>query len=126
MSYSQVNEKQFTKAITYLSISLVFYAFFQSVGIDFAKLDTKGLSPVVLTLGNSNFAGGLLAILFGFVFTRSFRSTKIDIKDVAISALLLFGIYLTGAVQGYLIVAFVFSVIVPIRIVSIAKNHIGN
>ena len=124
MSYSQINEKQFTKAMTYLSIILGFYAFLQSVGIDFAKLDTRGLSPVVLTLGNSNFAGGLLAMLFGFVFTRSFQATKIDIKDLAISVLLLFGIYKTGAVQGYLIVAFVFFVIVPIRIVSIAKNHI--
>ena len=124
MSYSQTNEKQFTRAMTYLSIILGFYTFLQSVGIDFAKLDTKELSPVVLTLGNSNFAGGLLAMLFGFVFTRSFRSTKIDIKDLAISVLLLFGIYKTGAVQGYLIAIFVFFVIVSIRIVSITKNYI--
>jgi len=123
-SYSQTNEKQFTKAMTYLSITLGFYAFLQSVGIDFAKLDTKGLLPVVLTFGNSNFAGGFLAILFGFVFTRSFQSSKIDIRDLAISVLLLFGIYKTGAVQGYLIVVFVFFVIVPIRIVSVVKNHI--
>ena len=87
-------------------------------------MDTKGLLPVVLTFGNSNFAGGFLAILFGFVFTRSFQSSKIDIRDLAISVLLVFGIYKTGAVQGYLIVVFVFFVIVPIRIVSIVKNHI--
>lgn len=124
MSYSQINEEQFSRLMMYLSIILAFYAFLQSVGIDIAKLNTRELSPVVLTLGNSNFAGGLLAMLFGFVFTRSFRSTKIDIKDLVISVLLLFGIYSTGAVQGYLIVAFVFFVIVPIRIVSVAKNRI--
>lgn len=124
LSYSPKDENLFTKLMTYLSVILGFYAILQSVGIDFAKLDTRALSPVVLTLGNSNFAGGFLAILFGFIFTRAFQTKKIDFKDLALSVLLLFGIYKTGAVQGYLIVAFVFFVIVPIRIVSIAKNHI--
>ncbi len=124
LSYSPKDENLFTNLMTYLSVILGFYAILQSIGIDFAKLDTKGLSPVVLTLGNSNFAGGFLAMLFGFIFTRSFQKKKIDFKDLAISMLLLFGIYKTGAVQGYLIAAFVIFVIVPIRIVNLAKSQI--
>ena len=124
LSYSPKDEILFTKLMTYLSVILGFYAILQSIGIDFAKLDSKGLSPVVLTLGNSNFAGGFLAMLFGFIFTRAFQTKKIDFKDLALSVLLLFGIYKTGAVQGYLIAAFVIFVIVPIRIVSFAKSQI--
>jgi O-antigen ligase len=124
LSYSPKDENPFTKLMTYLSVILSFYAILQSIGIDFATLDTKGLSPVVLTLGNSNFAGAFLAMLFGFIFTRSFQVKKTDFKDLAISLLLLFGIYKTGAVQGYLIASFVIFVIVPIRIVSFAKSQI--
>jgi O-antigen ligase len=124
LSYSPKNENLFTKLMTHLSVILGVYAILQSVGIDFAKLDTRALSPVVLTLGNSNFAGGFLAMLFGFIFTRAFQTKKIGFKDLALSVLLLFGIYKTGAVQGYLIAAFVVFVILPIRIVSFAKSQI--
>lgn len=124
LSYSKKDENQFTKLMTSLSVILGVYAILQSVGVDFAKLDTRALSPVVLTLGNSNFAGGFLAMLFGFIFTRSLQGKKIGFNDLAISVLLLFGIYKTGAVQGYLIAAFVVLVIVPVRIVSFAKNQI--
>jgi len=124
LSYSPKNENLFTNLMTYLSVILGFYAILQSIGIDFAKLDTKDLSPVVLTLGNSNFAGGFLAMLFGFIFTRAFQTKKIDFKDLAISMLLLFGIYKTGAVQGYLIAAFVIFVILPLRIFRLAKSQI--
>jgi len=124
LSYSPKNENLFTKLMTHLTVILGVYAILQSVGIDFAKLDTRALSPVVLTLGNSNFAGGFLAVLFGFIFTRAFQTKKIDFKDLALSVLLLFGIYKTGAVQGYLIAVFVVFLILPIRIVSFAKSQI--
>ena len=124
ISYSKENENQFTKAMTYLSIAFGAYAILQSVGIDIADLDLKGLSPVVLTFGNSNFAGGFLAMLFGFIFTRSFRSKELDLKDLVLSIFLLFGVYKTGAVQGYLIVLSVILIIVPLRLVSFARNKI--
>jgi hypothetical protein len=99
------------------------YALLQSVGIDFAKLDTKGLSATVLTFGNSNFAGGMLAILFGYIFTRTFASQGINYRDLTISLVLLLALYKTAAVQGYLIVLFVILIVLPIRFVVISKSQ---
>lgn len=118
ISYSRTNEARFSTIMTYLSTGLGVYALLQSVGIDFAKLDTKGLLPTVLTYGNSNFAGGMLAILFGFIFTRAFNKNKVDFRDLGISLLLAFSVHKTGAVQGDLIILFVAAVVIPIKIVS--------
>jgi len=123
MSYLKIYEATFAKSMTYLSIGFSTYALLQSVGIDFAKLDTKGLLSTVLTFGNSNFAGGMLAILFGYIFTRAFSSHEINYRDLAISFLLVFALYKTAAMQGYLIVLFVIVIVLPIRFVVISKSR---
>lgn len=123
-TYSNKHEPRFSKLMTYVCVFLGLYAILQTLGIDIAKMNTSGVSRVVLTYGNSNFAGGMLSILFGFMFTRSVRSKTLNLKDLAISLLLLFGVYKSGAVQGYLIVLFVVLVIVPIRLVALRKNKI--
>jgi len=123
MSYSKTDEKNFAKSMTYLSTAFGTYALLQSAGIDFAKLDSKGLSATVLTFGNSNFAGGMLAILFGYIFTRAFASQGFNYRDLTISLALLLALYETAAVQGYLIVLFVIIIVLPIRFVEISKSR---
>jgi len=123
MSYSKTDEHTFAKIMTYLSTALGVYALLQSVGIDFAKLDSKGLSATVLTFGNSNFAGGMLAILFGYIFTRAFVAQGINYRDLTISLVLLLALYKTAAVQGYLIVLFVILIVLPIRFVVTSKSR---
>ena len=123
MSYSKTGENFFAKSMTYLSIVLGVYTLLQSVGIDFAKLNSKDLLTTVLTFGNSNFAGGMLAILFGYIFTRAFSSQGINYRDLAISLLLVFALFKTAAVQGYLIVLFVILIVLPIRFVIISKSR---
>ena len=122
ISYSKIDETTFAKSMTYLSTALGVYALLQSVGIDFAKLDSKGLLATVLTFGNSNFAGGMLAILFGYIFTRAFAFQGLIYRDLAICLLLLLALYQTRAVQGYLIVIFVICIVVPIRYVATSKS----
>ena len=70
------------KILTKFSWFLSIYAVCQSLGIDIAKLDTKGLSPVVLTYGNSNFAGGMLSVLFGYHFTYFMQTRKKSFSPV--------------------------------------------
>jgi hypothetical protein len=123
LAYSHRSEFAFAKSMTYLSIGLSIYALLQSIGIDFAKLDSKGLLPTVLTFGNSNFAGGMLAILFGYIFTRSFALNTIDYKDLGISLLLVVALYQTAAVQGYLIVLFVIFIVLPVKFVTISNSR---
>jgi hypothetical protein len=123
MTYSKIFEPTFAKSMTYLSSALGTYALLQSVGIDFAKLDSKDLSVTVLTFGNSNFAGGMLAILFGYIFTRAFVAQGVNYRDLIISLVLLLALYKTAAVQGYLIVAFVILIVLPIRFVVTSKSR---
>jgi len=124
ITYSKTDENIFSKSMTYLSTALGVYTLLQSVGIDFAKLDSRGLLPTVLTFGNSNFAGGMLAILFGYIFTRAFASQGMNYRDLTISLVLLLALYKTAAVQGYLIVLFVILIVLPIRFVVISKSRI--
>jgi hypothetical protein len=123
MSYSKNDELFFAKSMTYLSIALGVYTLLQSVGIDFAKLNSRDLLTTVLTFGNSNFAGGMLAILFGYIFTRAFASQGINYRDLAVSLLLVVALFKTAAVQGYLIVSFVILIVLPIKFVIISKSR---
>jgi len=123
ISYSKIDEAPFAKAMTYLSTALAIYALLQSVGMDFAKLDNRDLLPTVLTFGNSNFAGGMLAILFGYIFTRAFVAQGINYRDLTISLMLLLALYKTAAVQGYLIVLFVILIVLPIRFVVTSSSQ---
>jgi hypothetical protein len=65
----------------------------------------------------------MLAILFGYIFTRSFTLNKIDYKDLGIALLLVVALYQTAAVQGYLIVLFVIFVVLPIKFVTTSNSR---
>lgn len=108
--------------ITILSWFMAIYAALQRVGIDIAKLDTKGVSPVVLTFGNSNFAGGMLAVLFAYHFTYSVLSRDFHIKRLALLFSLIISTTFSAAVQGYLIIllsiALTLSILITQRIKS--------
>jgi O-antigen ligase len=106
--------------ITMLSWFMAVYAGLQRVGIDIAKLDTKGLSPVVLTFGNSNFAGGLLSVLFAYHLTYNITSKAYRIKQLALLLALTASSIFAAAVQGYLIILFsiaiAFSILITQRV----------
>jgi hypothetical protein len=69
--------------ITILPWIMCVYAGLQQIGIDIAKLDTRGISPVVLTFGNSNFAGGMLSVLFAYHFTYFVVSKSYGAKHIS-------------------------------------------
>lgn len=91
--------------ITWLSWFMVSYATLQRVGIDIAKLETRDLSPVVLTFGNSNFAGAMLSVLFAYHFTYSILKKLFGVYQTALLLALIATTTFTAAVQGYLIIA---------------------
>jgi len=80
------------------------YALLQCLGIDFVQLDTTK-SKVLLTLGNSNFSGGLLAVFFSFNLIFIATSRRFNTKNVSLISILLFDLIQTGAVQGIIIAA---------------------
>ncbi len=92
--------------ITMLSWFMAVYATLQRIGIDIAKLDTRGISPVVLTFGNSNFAGGMLSVLFAYHLTYSVVSKTYRLKQLALLFALIASCTFAAAVQGYLIILF--------------------
>jgi hypothetical protein len=85
---------------------MVVYATLQQIGIDIAKLDTKGISPVVLTFGNSNFAGGMLSVLFAYHFIYVVIKKKLLPKQISLVIALAVSSTFPAAVQGYLIILF--------------------
>lgn len=105
--------------ITLLSWFMAVYAALQRIGIDIAKLDTKGISPVVLTFGNSNFAGGMLSVLFSYQLTHLVVSRSIRAPQLALLVSLLIGTTFAAAVQGYLII--LFSMALAITIILIRR-----
>lgn len=105
--------------ITLLSWFMAVYAGLQRIGIDIAKLDTKGISPVVLTFGNSNFAGGMLSVLFAYQLTYLVVSRSYRASQIALLISLLISTTFAAAVQGYLII--LFSVIFAITIILIRR-----
>jgi O-antigen ligase len=105
--------------ITFLSWFMAVYAGLQRLGIDIAKLDTKGLSPVVLTFGNSNFAGGLLSVLFAYHLTYTILGKTYRVKQLALLLALTASSTFAGAVQGYLII--LFSIALAFSIVLIQR-----
>ena len=106
--------------ITILSWFMAVYATLQRMGIDIAKLDTRGISSVVLTFGNSNFAGGMLSILFAYHLTYSIISNTYRVKLLVLMLALIVGSTFAAAVQGYLIILFsialAFSILVSQRV----------
>jgi O-antigen ligase len=106
--------------ITALSWFMAVYAGLQRIGIDIAKLDTRGISPVVLTFGNSNFAGGMISVLFAYHFTYSIISNTYRIKQMLLMLALITSSTFAAAIQGYLIILFsialAFSILITQRV----------
>jgi len=103
---SKLSHLRAHRFVTYFSFFLASYAFLQKFGIDVAKLDTKDLSPVVLTFGNSNFGGGMLSVLFTYHFMYLVLS-KNNVKSQIMLLLMLFSATLfSAASQGYALIAF--------------------
>lgn len=82
---------------------IAIYAVLQSWGIDIAQIDTTK-SRILLTLGNSNFSGGLLSIFFTYNILLISKSKSKKIVDILLITILLYATFLTGAVQGIIIV----------------------
>lgn len=106
LTYKKKNEVRVHQLITYLSWFMVVYATLQLIGIDIAKLDTRGISPVVLTFGNSNFAGGMLSVLFAYHFIYLVIKKKLLPKQISLVIALAVSSTFPDAVQGYLIILF--------------------
>ena len=106
LTYKVKNEERVHQLVTYLSWFMAIYATLQRIGIDIAKLDTKGVSPVVLTFGNSNFAGGMLSVLFAYHFTYVIIKRKFLPGQIFLVIALAGSSTFPAAVQGYLIILF--------------------
>ena len=116
ITYNESSTFALTKVIQKLSWFFGVYALLQQLGIDIAKLDSKGLSTVILTFGNSNFSGAMLAILFAFAIAKIFGSKRIKFTDFVLPAILLVGVYFTGALQGILIATMAIFTLLPMWI----------
>lgn len=102
--WNPLEAKSLYKYLYLFSLFLSGYAFLQKMGIDFAKLDSKGLSPVVLSLGNSNFAGGLLAVLFVFHIVYVTAAKIYNLNSLFILSILFLATFFTEAQQGIIII----------------------
>lgn len=78
------------------------YAILQSWGIDFAQIDTTK-SRILLTLGNSNFSGGLLSIFFTYNIILIAKSKSYKVDQILLVSTLFYATVITGAVQGIII-----------------------
>jgi O-antigen ligase len=105
-TFKSTSASKMHQYITWLSWFMVSYATLQRIGIDIAKLETRDLSPVVLTFGNSNFAGAMLSVLFAYHFTYSILKKSIGVYQTALLLALITTTTFTAAVQGYLIIVF--------------------
>ena len=104
LAFKKSSNDRMHQLITYFSWFQLVYAILQSVGLDIAKLDTRALSPVVLTFGNSNFAGAILAVLFTYHLTYAIVVKKYKISTLALLCLLVSTSTLPKAFQGYFII----------------------
>jgi O-antigen ligase len=116
ISFKKSSFERFHQLLSYFSWFLGTYAILQHLGIDIAKLDTRALSPVVLTFGNSNFAGGMLSILFAYHVTHLVITKKYSPQAFGLLFLLTVSTILPKAIQGYLIIAFALFFAVSIYI----------
>lgn len=112
-TYEKTSLLTLTKMIEIVSWIFGIYAIFQKIGIDFAQLDSKGLSKVILTFGNSNFSGAMLAILFTYTSARVFGKKKIELQEMILLLVLLMGVFFTEAFQGVLIVFLTIAILLP-------------
>lgn len=110
--------------LTYFSFFLSFYATFQKIGIDVAKLDTRGISPVVLTYGNSNFAGGMLSALFTYHFIYMVKSKKINVQTAFLLLVLLISTTFAAAIQGYFLIFLALALGLSLYVIQQVKSKL--
>lgn len=115
--YSYSQGPNLHKGMTFLAWLLSAYALLQRLGIDIAPLDTKGISTVVLTFGNSNFAGSMISVLFAYHFSYIILSKEFKPSSVLLLAALLISSTFPAAVQGYLIIAFSVALVISVYLV---------
>ena len=104
MTFHLYDTKSFSRTMSLFTWILIAYAVLQEIGLDIGQRTSAGLSPVTLSLGNSNFAGGLLAILFTFHVVSASTKKRISKIDLCMLLALTVAIFLTGAVQSYFVV----------------------
>jgi hypothetical protein len=122
-SFKASSANRMHELITILSWFMAVYAALQRFGIDIAKLDTKGVSPVVLTFGNSNFAGGMLSVLFAYQLTYMVISRTYRAPQISLLISLLISSTFAAAVQGYLTI--LFSIFFAITVIIIKKHPVN-
>jgi len=110
------------RLLNYFSWFLVIYATAQKFGFDFAQLDTRGISPVVLTFGNSNFAGGMIPVLFTYHLIYAVTSKRFPAQTTCLLFSLLISATFPAAVQGYLIILFAFALGISLYIFQKSKS----
>ena len=104
-SYSRnIDQLKIHKYLVYFSWFISIYAFLQFVGIDLGQRTGAGTSNVTVTLGNPDFAGGLIAMLFTYNFIYSVIRNKWAPGQFLLLGALLIAAKLSGAVQGYFII----------------------
>ena len=123
-TFRKANSFKTHQILTMLSWFLAMYATLQKIGIDVAKLNTKGISPVVLTFGNSNFAGGMLSVFFAYHFIHLVVYKKYSVPNLALLASLSISATFAAAVQGYLIIIFALAIGITIKISHKYKSRI--
>lgn len=123
-TFRNANSFKIHQILTILSWFLAMYATLQKIGIDVAKLDTKGISPVVLTFGNSNFAGGMLSVLFAYHFIYLVIYKKYSVSNLALLVALSISATFPAAVQGYLIIIFALAIGITIKISHKCKSRV--
>lgn len=117
-TFKSSSGRRMHELLTILSWLMAAYAALQRAGIDIAKLDTGGISPVVLTFGNSNFAGGMLSVLFAYQLTYTVISRSYRVQQIGLLLALALGSAFATAVQGYLIILFSLIFVSSISLVN--------
>jgi O-antigen ligase len=115
--YSHSQGPKLHKGLTFLAWLLSAYALLQRLGFDIATLDTRDLSPVVLTFGNSNFAGSMISVLFAYHVSYIILSKEFKLSHILLLAALLISSSFPAAVQSYLIIAFSVALAISVYLV---------
>ena len=106
LRFDITNAKSFYIIFFVLATVLSIYGFFQHYHMDFLRWQTKG-NPVILTVGNPDFASSLLAIVgtvtIAGLFIETFGKYRFFLVIPAVSTG--FTIYFTQAIQGLVIYA---------------------
>ena len=103
--FSQINYEKFIMFITLLSFLLASYGILQFTGNDFQDWSNP-YNPVILTVGNPNFASALLAILGVLLFSCLFvRQIKLVIRLFSgiVLTMVCVVIYKSDSIQGLVV-----------------------